>query len=188
MKLRLLGAPLPADWMMGKQREVTRLCTDGIANGCSFLLQPVRPDCETDGLSENHHLHPGNRKRSQPASFRLAMCAGTARRRELECAGAPQSRQPQHRPQTTLLQRIEVTRVLYLILLCFGTLFGLGAFFLLAGLLRLPTPASTKAVLTVTSRGSPRKAASTLSCSIWRRGFRHWYIWTTISGRSWRRS
>jgi len=34
-----------------------------------------------------------------------------------------------------------VTRVLYLILLCFGTLFGLGAFFLLAGLLRLPTSA-----------------------------------------------
>ena len=38
---------------------------------------------------------------------------------------------------------------MYLILLCFGTLFGLGAFFLLAGLLRLPTSASTKAVLTV---------------------------------------
>lgn len=33
---------------------------------------------------------------------------------------------------------------MYLILLCFGTLFGLGAFFLLAGLLRLPTSASTK--------------------------------------------
>ena len=147
-------------------------------------LQPVRPDCETDGLSENHHLHPGNRKRSQPASFRLAMCAGTARRRELECAGAPQSRQPQHRPQTTLLQRIEVTRVLYLILLCFGTLFGLGAFFLLAGLLRLPTSASTKAVLTVTSRGKSQKGS--INAVLF--GFRHWYIWTTISGRSWRRS
>ena len=50
-----------------------------------------------------------------------------------------------------------MTRVLYLILLCFGTLFGLGAFFLLAGLLRLPTSASTKAVLTVTSRGKSQK-------------------------------
>jgi len=37
-------------------------------------------------------------------------------------------------------------------LFCFGTLFALGAFFLLAGLLRLPTSASTKAVLTVTNR------------------------------------
>ena len=46
---------------------------------------------------------------------------------------------------------------MYLILLCFGTLFGLGAFFLLAGLLRLPTSASTKAVLTVTSRGQSQK-------------------------------
>jgi len=48
---------------------------------------------------------------------------------------------------------------LYLILLCFGTLFGLGAFFLLAGLLRLPTSASTKAVLTVTSRGKSQKGS-----------------------------
>ena len=46
---------------------------------------------------------------------------------------------------------------MYLILLCFGTLFGLGAFFLLAGLLRLPTSASTKAVLTVTNRGKAKK-------------------------------
>lgn len=52
-----------------------------------------------------------------------------------------------------------MTRVLYLILLCFGTLFGLGAFFLLAGLLRLPTSASTKAVLTVTSRGKSQKGS-----------------------------
>ena len=44
-----------------------------------------------------------------------------------------------------------------LIILCFGTLFGFGAFFLLAGLLRLPTSASTKAVLTVTNRGRRRK-------------------------------
>lgn len=48
---------------------------------------------------------------------------------------------------------------MYLILLCFGTLFGLGAFFLLAGLLRLPTSASTKAVLTVTSRGKSQKGS-----------------------------
>ena len=46
---------------------------------------------------------------------------------------------------------------MYLILLCFGTLFGLGAFFLLAGLLRLPTSASTKAGLTVTNRGKAKK-------------------------------
>lgn len=46
---------------------------------------------------------------------------------------------------------------MYLILLCFGTLFGLGAFFLLAGLLRLPTSASTKAVLIVTNRGKVKK-------------------------------
>ena len=45
------------------------------------------------------------------------------------------------------------------IVLCFGTLFGLGAFFLLAGLLRLPTSASTKAVLTVTSRGKSQKGS-----------------------------
>ncbi len=49
--------------------------------------------------------------------------------------------------------------VLYLILLCFGTLFGFGAFFLLAGLLRLPTSASTKAVLTVTNRGKAQKGS-----------------------------
>ena len=48
---------------------------------------------------------------------------------------------------------------MYLILLCFGTLFGLGAFFLLAGLLRLPTSASTQAVLTVTSRGKSQKGS-----------------------------
>ena len=48
---------------------------------------------------------------------------------------------------------------MYLILLCLGTLFGLGAFFLLAGLLRLPTSASTKAVLTVTSRGKSQKGS-----------------------------
>ena len=48
---------------------------------------------------------------------------------------------------------------MYLILLCFGTLFGLGAFFLLAGLLQLPTSASTKAVLTVTSRGKSQKGS-----------------------------
>ena len=46
-----------------------------------------------------------------------------------------------------------------LIILCFGTLFGFGAFFLLAGLLRLPTSASTKAVLTVTNRGRRRKGS-----------------------------
>lgn len=48
---------------------------------------------------------------------------------------------------------------MYGILLCFGTLFGLGAFFLLAGLLRLPTSASTKAVLTVTNRGRRQKGS-----------------------------
>lgn len=48
---------------------------------------------------------------------------------------------------------------MYGILLCFGTLFGLGAFFLLAGLLRLPTSASTKAVLTVTGRGKRQKGS-----------------------------
>ena len=57
-----------------------------------------------------------------------------------------------------------MTRVLYLILLCFGTLFGLGAAQNqvsgdLAGLLRLPTSASTKAVLTVTSRGKSQKGS-----------------------------
>ena len=45
-----------------------------------------------------------------------------------------------------------------LIILCFGTLFGLGAFFLSAGLLRLPTSASTKAVMTVTSRKKESKS------------------------------
>lgn len=40
-----------------------------------------------------------------------------------------------------------------LIILCFGTLFGIGAFFLCAGALRLPTSASTKAVITVRSQG-----------------------------------
>lgn len=151
----IVGRPVARRLDDGKTAEVTRLCTDGIANGCSFLYSR----CARIAKLMGHHLHPGNRKRSQPAGFRLAMCARTARWRELECAGAPQSRQPQHRPQTALLQRIEVTRVLYLILLCFGTLFGLGAFFLLAGLLRLPTSASTKAVLTVTSRGKSQKGS-----------------------------
>ena len=45
-----------------------------------------------------------------------------------------------------------------LIMLCFGTLFGLGAFFLSAGLLKLPTSASTKAVMTVTSRKKQSKS------------------------------
>lgn len=48
---------------------------------------------------------------------------------------------------------------MYAICLCFGTLFGLGAFFLLAGFLRLPTSASTRAVLTVTSRGRRQKGS-----------------------------
>lgn len=43
-------------------------------------------------------------------------------------------------------------------MLCFGTLFGLGAFFLSAGLLKLPTSASTKAVMTVTSRKKQSKS------------------------------
>lgn len=47
---------------------------------------------------------------------------------------------------------------MFLIILCFGTLFGLGAFFLSAGLLRLPTSASTKAVMTVTSRKKESKS------------------------------
>ena len=47
---------------------------------------------------------------------------------------------------------------MYLIILCFGTLFGLGAFFLSAGLLRLPTSASTKAVMTVASRNKQSKS------------------------------
>lgn len=45
-----------------------------------------------------------------------------------------------------------------LIILCFGTLFGLGAFFLSAALLRLPTSASTRAVMTVTSRKKESKS------------------------------
>lgn len=155
----IVGRPVARRLDDGKTAEVTRLCTDGIANGCSFLYSRCARIAKLMGYQRIITYTPGNRKRSQPASFRLAMCAGTARRRELECAGAPQSRQPQHRPQTALLQRIEVTRVLYLILLCFGTLFGLGAFFLLAGLLRLPTSASTKAVLTVTSRGKSQKGS-----------------------------
>ncbi len=47
---------------------------------------------------------------------------------------------------------------MFLIILCFGTLFGLGAFFLSAALLRLPTSASTKAVMTVTSRKKQSKS------------------------------
>jgi len=47
---------------------------------------------------------------------------------------------------------------LLLIILCFGTLFGLGAFFLSAALLRLPTSASTRAVMTVTSRKKESKS------------------------------
>ena len=47
---------------------------------------------------------------------------------------------------------------MYLIILCFGTLFGLGAFFLSAGFLRLPTSASTKAVMTVSSRNKQSKS------------------------------
>jgi Flp pilus assembly protein TadB len=47
---------------------------------------------------------------------------------------------------------------LFLIILCFGTLFGLGAFFLSAGLLKLPTSASTRAVMTVTSRKKESKS------------------------------
>ena len=59
---------------------------------------------------------------------------------------------------------------MYLILLCFGTLFGLGAFFLLAGLLRLPTSASTKAVLTVTSRGKSQKGSINAVLTVTSRG------------------
>lgn len=154
----IVGRPVARRLDDGKTAEVTRLSTDGIANGCSFLYSRCARIAKLMGYQKSSPT-PWQPKRSQPAGFRLAMCAGTARRRELECAGAPQSRQPQHRPQTALLQRIEVTRVLYLILLCFGTLFGLGAFFLLAGLLRLPTSASTKAVLTVTSRGKSQKGS-----------------------------
>ena len=47
---------------------------------------------------------------------------------------------------------------MFLIMLCFGTFFGLGAFFLSAGLLKLPTSASTKAVMTVTSRKKQSKS------------------------------
>lgn len=47
---------------------------------------------------------------------------------------------------------------MFLIILCFGTLFGLGAFFLSAGLLKLPTSASTRAVMTVTSRKKESKS------------------------------
>jgi Flp pilus assembly protein TadB len=154
----IVGRPVARRLDDGKTAEVTRLCTDGIANGCSFLYSRCARIAKLMGYQKiiTYTLATEN---GASLSFRLAMCAGTARRRELECAGAPQSRQPQHRPQTALLQRIEVTRVLYLILLCFGTLFGLGAFFLLAGLLRLPTSASTKAVLTVTSRGKSQKGS-----------------------------
>lgn len=47
---------------------------------------------------------------------------------------------------------------MFLIILCFGTLFGLGVFFLSAGLLKLPTSASTRAVMTVTSRKKESKS------------------------------
>lgn len=137
---------------------MTRLCTDGIANGCSFLYSRCARIAKLMGYQKIITYTLATE--TEPA---CELPAGNVRR-DCEAAGtgmcrAPQSRQPQHRPQTALLQRIEVTRVLYLILLCFGTLFGLGAFFLLAGLLRLPTSASTKAVLTVTSRGKSQKGS-----------------------------
>ena len=59
--------------------------------------------------------------------------------------------------QTNVLQGCEVKQVVFDLAMLWNTLFGLGAFFLLAGLLRLPTSASTKAVLTVTNRGKAKK-------------------------------
>lgn len=51
-----------------------------------------------------------------------------------------------------------------LIILCFGTLFGFGAFFLAAGALRLPTSSSTKAVMTV--RSQDKRQAKSLDAII----------------------
>lgn len=154
----IVGRPVARRLDDGKTAEVTRLCTDGIANGCSFLYSRCARIAKLMGYQKiiTYTLATEN-----GASLRASgwQCAPGLRGGGNWNVPAPQSRQPQHRPQTALLQRIEVTRVLYLILLCFGTLFGLGAFFLLAGLLRLPTSASTKAVLTVTSRGKSQKGS-----------------------------
>ncbi|MGM9309532.1 MULTISPECIES: XF1762 family protein [Eubacteriales] len=64
----------------GRTAEVTRLCTDGTFNGCSFLY----------GLR-----------------------AGPPGRRELECTGPPPDGEPEHRPETNVLQGIEVKQVVF---------------------------------------------------------------------------
>lgn len=155
----IVGRPVARRLDDGKTAEVTRLCTDGIANGCSFLYSRCARIAKLMGYQKiiTYTLATENGASLRASGWQCA--PGLRGGGNWNVPGRPQSRQPQHRPQTALLQRIEVTRVLYLILLCFGTLFGLGAFFLLAGLLRLPTSASTKAVLTVTSRGKSQKGS-----------------------------
>ena len=71
------------------------------------------PNCQRDGVSEDHHLHAGGGKRGQPAGLRVVVRTGIPGRWKLECAGAPTGGEPEHRPKTNVLQGIEVKQVVF---------------------------------------------------------------------------
>ena len=76
-------------------------------------LWPLGPYPPFPGVSEDHHLHAGGGKRGQPAGLRVVLRAGTPGRRELECTGPPPDGEPEHRPETNVLQGIEVKQVVF---------------------------------------------------------------------------
>ena len=73
----------------------------------------LRPNRQRDGISEDHHLHAGGGRWGQPTGLRLVLRAGIPGRRELECSGPSPDREPEHRPQTNVLQGIEVKQVVF---------------------------------------------------------------------------
>ncbi len=151
----VVGRPISRYLDDGRTAEVTRLCTDGILNGCSFLYGCCARIAR-DGVSEDHHLHAGGGKRGQPAGLRVVVRTGIPGRWKLECAGAPTGGEPEHRPKTNVLQGIEVKQVVFDLTMLWNALWPGSVLF--TGRTSPAAPsASTKAVLTVTNRGKAKK-------------------------------
>lgn len=102
----------PGIWMTDDRRGDTALHRR-YSQWMQLPLWLLCPNCQRDGVSEDHHLHAGGGKRGQPAGLRVVVRTGIPGRWKLECAGAPTGGEPEHRPKTNVLQGIEVKQVVF---------------------------------------------------------------------------